>query len=780
MSNPKKDSHWSDAIFNSRKILIAVFITLTLVMLGFAIKTRVDASFTKQLPLQHEYIQTFLKYQEKFGGANRIVIALTVEEGDIFTPEYFTLLKEATDEVFFVPGVDRARVTSIWTPNTRFVEIIEDGFAGGNVVPAEFSGTPEDLQTVKENIVKSGKLGLLVSEDFTGAIISAQLTEVNPQTGEKLDYVETAHYLEEKIREPFEARGESIKLKIHIIGFAKVIGDVSDGVVNVLLFFLISLILTVAFVKFYCQSWRLAMLPIGTSIVAVIWQLGILTILGLGIDPMSILVPFLVFAIGVSHGVQMVRSFRAEVFAGLNGFDAAQKSFRNLLVPGGAALLTDTIGFVTILLIKIPMIQELAIAASIGVAVILFTNLLFLPLMLSYLHLSENYKTLILSRREKSAAIWNWVAKIARPVPSLCVVFICLILGILGMQFAAKVKIGDQQSGVPELRQSSRYNQDSKTITSKFKIGADVISVIVETIDDGVIDYEVMELVDRFAWHMRNVPNVQSVLDLPGLAKLSNAGWSEGYPKWQILPQHPAIIAQSISLFDTTTGLFNETGSVIPVRIYLTDHKAETIQRVLQEVKDFREQNPSDKVNFKLASGNVGVMGAKNEVVAKAQFPIIMYVFGAIILLCLITFRSWKAAVCIVLPLALVSTLAYSLMYFLGIGLKSNTLPVVALGVGVGVDYGIYLFSRLDVFLKKGELFEESLQISLSRTGSAVVFTGITLGLGVATWIFSSLKFQADMGILLTFMFLLNMLGAILLLPAIARWLYPHHHVKTD
>ena len=209
--------------------------------------------------------------------------------------------------------------------------------------------------------------------------------------------------------------------------------------------------------------------------------------------------------------------------------------------------------------------------------------------------------------------------------------------------------------------------------------------------------------------------------------------------------------------------------------IYLGDHKAETIQRLINAVKRFRENNPSNKIEFKLATGNIGVMAAQNEVVEEAQFPILIYVFGAVILLCLITFRSWRAALCIVLPLALVSILAYTLMYFLGIGLKSSTLPVVALGIGVGVDYGIYLFARLDIYIKQGDFFEDALAKALRRTGSAVVFTGVTLALGVSTWIFSSLQFQADMGILLTFMFLLNMLGAIFLLTAIARWIFPHH-----
>jgi hypothetical protein len=764
-----------DAIFKKRNAMVAIFGAITLVMLWFASNTMVDAGFNKNLPPNHEYIQTFLKHQENFGGANRVIIALTLEEGTIFSKEYFELLRKVTDEVYFVPGVNRSQVTSIWTPNTRFIEIVEDGFVGGNVVPAEFMGSDEDLIKVRENIIKSGKLGLLVAEDYTSASVAVQLQEIDPQTGAKLDYIEVANYLEEKIRKPFEEEGKSIGLTINIIGFAKVIGDVADGVGNVLLFFAISFLISGAFVFFYSQSLKLTVLPLVTSITAVIWQLGLLRMLGFGIDPMSILVPFLVFAIGVSHGVQMVRSFRSGVFSGQNGLKAAKDSFQQLLIPGGAALVTDTIGFVTILLIDIPIIQELAIAASLGVAVILFTNLLLLPLLLSYQKLEDRYKKKILKRRHKTEALWDKLAKISRAKPATLAILISLLLAILGGQYASQVKIGDLQQGVPELRPNSRYNQDSQTITEKFVIGADIVTVIAETQPDGVIDYEVMELIDRFAWHMENVPNVQSVVNLASIAKRSNAGFSEGYPKWQILPQHPAVIAQAISPFEPTSGLLNEDGSVVPIMIYLSDHKAETIQRLINAVKRFRENNPSDKIEFKLATGNIGVMAAQNEVVEEAQFPILMYVFGAVILLCLITFRSWRAALCIVLPLALVSILAYTLMYFLGIGLKSSTLPVVALGIGVGVDYGIYLFARLDIYIKQGDFFEDALAKALRRTGSAVVFTGVTLALGVSTWIFSSLQFQADMGILLTFMFLLNMLGAIFLLPAIARWIFSHH-----
>jgi predicted RND superfamily exporter protein len=281
-----------------------------------------------------------------------------------------------------------------------------------------------------------------------------------------------------------------------------------------------------------------------------------------------------------------------------------------------------------------------------------------------------------------------------------------------------------------------------------------------------------MDTVDRFAWHMRNVEGVHSVISLPQVAKIVNSGFNEGNLAWRELPRNSAMLSQSVSTVDTSTGLLNADCSAMQVLIFTVDHKAETIDRVLNSVRDFESSHGTDRLQFRLASGNVGVMGATNEAVAAAQVPMLVWVYAAIILLCLVTFRSVRGTLCIVIPLSLVSVLAYALMTYLDIGLKVATLPVVVLGVGVGVDYGIYIYSRLSGFLAEGLSLEEAYARTLAMTGKAVLFTGITLAIGVSTWIFSALKFQADMGILLTFMFLLNMVGAVLLLPALARLMF--------
>lgn len=760
-----------NVLFAHRHVTVAVFLALTVLLGFYAARTHVDASFKKQLPTDHEYIANYQKYESQFAGTNRVVIALTTTKDDIFNAEFFAALKAVTDETFYLPGVDRALVSSIFTPNVRYIEVVEDGLQGGNVIPSGFKPTPEGFERVRQNIVKSGRVGQLVANDYTGASVIAGLLEVDPRTGKRLDYAAVARALEEKIRTRFETD----TIKVHVIGFAKVVGDITEGARGVLMFFGIAVVISAGLLWYFSQSIALTLLPLFTSACAVVWQLGLLNLLGFGIDPLSILVPFLVFAIALSHATQMLRSFRIEYFtSGGDEIGAARVSFSNLFVPGTVAILTDTVGFLTILFVKIPVIQELAIAASLGVTLIILTDRFFLPVLLSYTKMRPDFRRKVNFRRLALQGTWRRLQRFTTGrVTSVLLIGGAVALWAFGFAKAKEVRIGDMHAGVPELRQGSRYNLDTAVITQKFSIGVDTITVLVQSVPNAVIDHEVMGLIDRFAWRMRNIDGVQSTMSLPDYARTINAGWNEGSLKWRVIPQNPAALAQATSPVETSTGLINSDGSVIPVMIYLRDHKAETIKRVVAAVKQFRAEHPSEKAQFHLASGNVGVMAATNEVVEAAQFPMVVWLYAAIVVLCLISFRSWRATLCVVLPLVIVSDLAYALMVYLQIGLKTSTLPVVALGVGIGVDYGIYLCSAILSRMRLGDTLDDAVCYAYATMGTSVVFTGFALALGVGTWAFSALRFQADMGVLLAFMFLVNMLGAVLVIPAMARWLFP-------
>jgi hypothetical protein len=396
---------------------------------------------------------------------------------------------------------------------------------------------------------------------------------------------------------------------------------------------------------------------------------------------------------------------------------------------------------------------------------VILTNLLLLPILLSLVARGERFAV-------PSVARVHWLHRLlagtTRPRGAAITLLSGLLLLAWGLGQCQGLRIGDLTPGIAELRPESRYNRDSAYIASHFATGVDVLQVMAETVPNGCVDHDVMAEIDRFQWHMANVPGVRSTLSLPQLAKTIHAGWNEGSLKWRVLPRNESSLAQAIAPIETSSGLLNADCSVMPVLIFTQDHQADTIDRVVAAAERYAATNRSERLTFRLASGNLAVIAATNVVVEAAQIPILLYVYAAIIGLCLLTFRSVRAVLCIVLPLGLVSVLVYALMATLGIGLRLSTLPVAALAVGIGVDYGIYIYARLERFLDQGLELAQAYRETLRVTGKAVLLTGLTLSLGVGSWAFSALQFQADMGILLAFAFLANMLGALLLLPALA------------
>ena len=768
----------SDLLFGRRKFFLALFALMTVLLGISASQLRVDAGFAKMIPLQHPYMKTFTEYQQTFGGANRVLIALRTKDGkDIYTPEFFDTLKKVTDEVFFLPGIDRATVTSLFTPNVRFIEVVEEGFAGGNVIPATFQGTPEDLEKVRGNVLKSGHVGRLVSNDFQGAMISSSLLEVDPSTGKKLDYQVVAKKLED-----IRAKYGNDNVDIHIIGFAKAVGDIAEGAAGVLVFFVVAFFITALLLLWYSGSAKITALALICAIVPVVWLLGILPLIGFGIDPLSILVPFLIFSIGVSHAVQMTNAWKLEVVAGHTPLEAARAAFAKLFVPGAMALLANAVGFMVIVFIAIAIVRELAITASLGVAVMIITNKMLLTILLSYLKLSPK-ETAKLQRQggdDRGDWMWSRIKVFATPKAAVVVLVISAVLMGAAAIKSRDMKTGDLGKGIPELRDDSRYNKDVAAIVDSFSIGVDVLSVIVKSkdIDGACTNFPVMDAIDRFENYMRNVHGVQSTISLAGLSKVVNAGWNEGNPRWRVHSRNQAVLAQSVTPIDTGTGLLNTDCSVMQVLIFTKDHQGETLTHIIQEVKDYTAANPQPNIDFLLASGNVGIMAATNEAVDEAEAIMLMLLFAAISLLCYAEFRSVPAVLCIVVPLAIVAVLCNALMAILGIGLKVSTLPVVALGVGVGVDYGIYLFERMKHAMADGDDLPSAFHKALQQRGTAAIFTAITMSVSVGTWAFSALKFQADMGILLAFLFLVNMLGAIFVLPALAAFLVKDKHAK--
>jgi predicted RND superfamily exporter protein len=748
-------------LFGKRPLLLLIFFVLTGMFAYYASQITMGASFEKMIPTSHPYIANYLNNKEQMAGlGNTLRIAVETTEDDIYSAEFQETLKQINDEVFFIPGVDRSGLKSIWMPEVRWTEVTEEGFVGGPVIPAEYDGSAAELDKLRDNVAKSGSIGSLVANNGKSAIILAPLYEINPDTGAPLDYDQLSKQLESLVRQKYQSE----TVKIHITGFAKVVGDLIEGASKVAMFFGVAILITLGLMYIYSRCWTGTLVPLGCSLVAVIWQLGLLRMLGFELDPYSMLVPFLVFAIAISHGVQVVNATAIEVGNGVDKYQAARLAFKMLYIPGFIALLSDGIGFITLMVIDIAVIKELAIAASLGIVTIVLTNLILLPIILSYTGVraaGDHFNVL-----EK---LWNGLKLFTRPLPATLTVLIAALLVVWGIEYSRDLKIGDLDAGAPELRQDSRYNQDNAFITANFATSADLFVVMVKTADGACVSYDTLTLVEDFQAMIETQAGVQSSFSMVNVAKRGLVGMNEGNFKWAELSRNQLVMNSATSGKHVPPGMVNSDCNFIPIVIYLNDHKAETLTRVANAAAAFAAEYNDAQIQFELAAGNAGIEAATNIVIETAQYKMLAWVYGVVGLLVLLTFKSVKKVVCIILPLAMTSVLCQALMTYMGIGVKVATLPVIALGVGIGVDYGIYIYTQLERYLRAGESLTDAYLLTLRGTGKAVAFTGLTLAIGVGTWAWSPIKFQADLGILLTFMFLWNMLGALILLPALAR-----------
>jgi hypothetical protein len=760
-------------LFNNRLVVVLVCLLVTLALGYQSLNLRLGASFEKMIPTNHPYIANFLANRTELAGlGNAVRIVVEARQGTIFEAAYLDTLKKISDEVFLFPGVERPYMKSLWAPATRWTGVTEEGLDGGPVIPDDYDGSAASLERVRANVERSGEVGQLVAANFKSSVVFVPLMEKDPQSGQTLDYAELSARLE-----ALRAKYGSDAVDIHIVGFAKVVGDLIDGLRQVLMFFALAIGICTAVLFWYTRCARSTSLVVACSLVAVVWLMGLLPTLGYELDPYSILVPFLVFAIGMSHGAQKMNGIMQDIGRGTHRLVAARYTFRRLFLAGVTALLADAVGFAVLMIIQIKVIQDLAVTASIGVAVLIFTNLVLLPIMLSFTGVSPRAAQRSLKAEVTDAAdpkhrkhpFWAFLDLFTTRRWASGALIVAFLLGSLGFFVSLDLKIGDLDPGAPELRQDSRYNRDNAYVSANYAASSDIFVVMVKTPEYQCGQHEVLRLADALEWELQQLPGVESTNSLAALAKRAAAGLNEGSMKWYEIPRSQDMLNAIITR--APRELFNQNCDLITIYAYLKDHKADTLDSVVRLVEDFAAKHDSKDSRFLLAAGNSGIEAATNIVVRKANSQMLLLVYAAVIVLAFITFRSWRGVVCAVLPLVLTSVLCEALMVALGIGVKVATLPVIALGVGIGVDYALYVLTVTLANLRSGMSLSEAYYRALLFTGKVVVLTGITLGIAVATWAFSPIKFQADMGILLAFMFVWNMLGALILLPALGHFL---------
>ncbi|SEA42057.1 efflux RND transporter permease subunit [Paraburkholderia sartisoli] len=754
-------------IFNNRLWIVAVCVIATM-LLGFqAVKSNVSASYERMMPQSSPFIRNYLANVDSLRSlGNSVRIVIENRNGTVYDPEYLKVLREINDRIYLLPGVDRAFVKSLWMPVVRWTEVTENGFQGGPVMPDNYDGSAASISKLRQNVARAGILGSLVADDLHSSTIFVPLLDHYADTGKPLD-ARALHDAIERVRHDYAHDG----IDIHVIGFAQLVGDLIAGLLQVAVYFAVAAAIATAVIYAYTRCVRSTALVISCSLVAVVWQLGIVRLLGIDLDPYSILVPFLIFAIGVSHGAQKMNGITQDIGRGTDRYVAARYTFRRLFLAGLTALLADAVGFAVLMLIDIPVIRGLAVAASVGVAVLIFTNLVFLPVMLSYTGVSATAAARSL-RAEKRQALAVLLIPFTRRGPACAAILLAGALCAGGLVVGQHLKIGDLDAGAPELRADSRYNRDNAYITGHYRLSTDQFAVIVKTPPGGIADYKTLVEMDNLEQALREVEGVETTVSVSGVSRRITAADFEGDPRWMTISRDPATAAAAVNdTYIANPELVNGARSVAPVIAFLTDHKAKTLEHVVKVVEAFGAQHDAPDRQFLLAAGSAGIEAATNIAVEKANRTMLLLVYAAVVALCFVTFRNWRAVVVAVVPLGLTSILSEALMVALGIGVKVATLPVTALGVGIGVDYALYLVSVQLALQRQGASLEEAYGEALGFTGKVIALIGVTLAMSVVTWAWSPIKFQADMGVLLTFMFLWNMLGALVLIPALSHFL---------
>ena len=766
-------------LFNNRLVILLACLAITLFLGHQSTKLNLAASFDKMIPTSHPFIANYMAHKADLSGLGNVVrISVEAKQGTIFEADYLETLRRINDEAFLIPGIERPFMKSLWTPATRWTGVTEDGLDGGPVIDDTYDGSAAELAKVRANVERSGEIGQLVAGNFRSSMVVLPLLEKDEVTGERLDYQNLSGRLEQ-----LRAKYESDRIGIHITGFAKIVGDLIDGLEKVLMFFATAIAICTAVLYWYTSCLRSTLLVVACSLVAVVWLLGLLPTLGYELDPYSVLVPFLVFAIGMSHGAQKMNGIAQDIGRGTHKLVAARYTFRRLFMAGLTALLADAVGFAVLIIIDIPVIQDLAIAASIGVAVLVFTNLVLLPILLSFTGVSAEAARRSVSAEGTGASahgkhrFWAFLDLFTQRRYAALAVLVSALLGAGGFAVSQHLKIGDLDPGAPELRADSRYNRDNAFITANYATSSDIYVVMAKTPQYQCGQYATLTKLDELEFKLQQLSGVESTKSLASVAKSTAVAMNEGSAKWAEIPRSQDVLNSIVTR--ASRDLFNQSCDLLMIFAYLKDHKADTLSSVVSTVEAFARGNDGPDVTFLQAAGNSGIEAATNIVVKKSNTEMLVLVYVAVVILAFLAFRSWRAVICAVLPLMLTSVLCEALMVWLGIGVKVATLPVIALGVGIGVDYALYVLTVTLSWLRQGKPLSDAYYRSLLFTGRVVVLTGVTLGIAVATWAFSPIKFQADMGVLLAFMFVWNMLGALILLPALAHFLLRPAYIRA-
>lgn len=750
-------------VFRFPKFVLALIFLATAFFATQIPAVKMYSDFADQLPQSHAYIQLHNEIKDNFGGANVIIVGVEVEQGDVFSNATLRLLHEVTQAVDNLPGVNHNLVTSFTHRTTRQVWLTEMGNINSDPYfkPQDPPLSEQQLNELRKDIVANPRVyGPLISPDMKTALVKAQLNEG------KLDYEETFNQLQ-ALRAEYDREG----INLYVTGQPVLVGwayHYKNQIFQILAF---TALIMLALLMFHFRTAYGVLVPLVGVVVSTIWGLGIISLFGYNLDPLGLVIPFLIAARAMSHGIQLVERFYAEMTEEVNTHQAARKTFESLFRPGSLGVVSDAIGLLLIAIGSIPLNTKLAHYSSLWALCIIVTVLLMVPLLLSVLPKPKQTSLKQNALRQVAAVGGSVVSQNPRKILVVASVLVCF-----GVYLASHVTIGESEPGSPILYQDHDYNISSKAVNDSFP-GSEELYIVAEHSEEGGIKRpEVLLALEDLERHMMLDPEVGGAKGIPDLIKQVNRLLHNDDPRWQQIPSDEAYVGGLMFTYMASSpipGALKEftdpSDRIANLVFYYKDHQGETIRRAIYMAKQWIAENEGkvDGLSIRLAGGTIGVTAAMNEAAFDTNKVVLPLVFGLIFLSVMLFYGSFQAGLMMLMAMVFATTLTYAYMGMAEVGININTVPIIAVGVGVGIDYSIYMMDRIrEEMVRRGDLVEAVKQ-ALSTTGLAISFTALTLIAGIIMWVFlSDLRFQADAALLLSVMVVLNGLAALWLVPA--------------
>ncbi len=773
---------WMEAylrfLLNFRWSIIALLTILTLFLGWQSLNMRVYTNFFDLYPPGHEYIQLYQKYRRMFGTANVLVMSIEKKEGDIFNVDTLNKINWATLQMLETAGVNPYQLFSLTHPKMKNIQI------KGAIItayPIMYPGPPkteDDVKAIKKAVyTNEGVHGFFVSRDNVAALISAGFWE------EGVDF-SNLHDRITKIRQTVEADGQH---KVYVAGFPMLYSWVFSYKNHIYGIIFLSILVIIVLLWFYFRTATGVLVPLGSGLLSSWWALGFAGYFGFNLDPLVLVIFVLITARALSHSVQSMERYHEEYHQVGNKREAIMNSYVGLFSPALVSIATDAFAILTLAVARIPVIQKIAYVTCFWVSTIAISVVTLHPIILSFLPPpKDDPKAGTRFSDHLYNTINRFMVKISQGGYRHALIAIFAGFMVLGMTYSRYLKIGDVSIGKALLYDSHDYNVSYDRINEKF-VGASQLVILAEGAEEGVIkDPNVLTTLEKFQRFMEQQKLVGGSITITTMARRLYQMFQEGIPKWAILPDNPRDIGNIFFQFLNTLGsddldrFLDKNSQNATITVYYKDYNHETVVGSISMARQFIEENPVENIQFRLAGGLLGILAAVNEEVEWSYKWNLILVMVSVFVLSVLTYASVVGALIVMIPSIVSQPLSEAVMYWMGIDANINSLPVAAVGIGIGVDYGYYVLSRIiEEFQRHGD-HDRAIEEALMTTGKAIMFTGSTLTMGVLFWIFFPMKFQSEMTILLVMLLFFHIVGALAFIPGIVSLLKPRFPLPNN